>query len=124
MYYGSEPRGRMLDQWAYKHGVRLQFIEPGKPVQNAHIEGFSARLREECLSEQVVVSLDDARAEDRAVAPGLQPGPVSQRIGQSHRRNSPEGEPQNHGAGANSAVVSVTGQGHSHDAPFSLLLRN
>jgi transposase InsO family protein len=86
MYYGSEPRGRMLDQWAYKHGVRLQFIEPGKPIQNAHIEGFNARLREECLSEQVIVSLDDARRKNRAVAPGLQPRPVSQRIGQSHSR--------------------------------------
>jgi putative transposase len=29
---------RTLDQWAYEHGVRLQFIEPGKPIQNAHIE--------------------------------------------------------------------------------------
>jgi putative transposase len=43
---GPELRGRMLDQWAYEHGVRLQFIEPGKPIQNAHIESFNARLRE------------------------------------------------------------------------------
>src|SRR5271156_147965 len=46
---GPELRGRTLDQWAYEHGVRLQFIEPGKPVQNAHIESFNARLRDECL---------------------------------------------------------------------------
>jgi putative transposase len=58
---GPELRGRMLDQWAYEHGVRLQFIEPGKPVQNAHIESFNARLRDECLNEHVFVSLDDAR---------------------------------------------------------------
>ena len=39
-----------LDQWAYEHGVRLQFIEPEQAgVQNAHIESFNARLREECL---------------------------------------------------------------------------
>jgi Integrase core domain len=38
-----------------------QFIEPGKPIQNAHIESFNARLREECLNEHVFVSLDDAR---------------------------------------------------------------
>jgi hypothetical protein len=58
---GPELRGRVLDQWAYEHGVRLQFIEPGKPIQNAHIESFNARLREECLNEHVFVSLDDAR---------------------------------------------------------------
>jgi putative transposase len=58
---GPELRGRTLDQWAYEHGVRLQFIEPGKPVQNAHIESFNARLRDECLNEHVFVSLDDAR---------------------------------------------------------------
>jgi transposase InsO family protein len=58
----SELRGRALDQWAYEHGVRLQFIEPGKPIQNAHIESFNARLREECLNEHVFVSLDDARS--------------------------------------------------------------
>jgi putative transposase len=58
---GPELRGRVLDQWAYDHGVRLQFIEPGKPIQNAHIESFNARLREECLNEHVFVSLDEAR---------------------------------------------------------------
>ena len=50
---GPELRGRVLDQWAYENGVRLQFIEPGKPIQNAHIESFNARLREECLNEHV-----------------------------------------------------------------------
>src|SRR5271155_4993262 len=59
---GPELRGRTLDQWAYDNGVRLQFIEPGKPIQNAHIESFNARLREECLNEHVFVSLDDARS--------------------------------------------------------------
>jgi transposase InsO family protein len=55
---GPELRGRVLDQWAYDNGVRLQFIEPGKPIQNAHIESVNARLREECLNEHVFVSLD------------------------------------------------------------------
>jgi transposase InsO family protein len=45
---GPELRGRVLDQWAYENGVRLQFIEPGKPIQKVHIEIFNARLREEC----------------------------------------------------------------------------
>lgn len=58
---GPEFRGRVMDEWAYGHGVRLQFIEPGKPIQNAFIESFNSRLREECLNEQVFLSLDDAR---------------------------------------------------------------
>ena len=41
---GAELRGRVRDQWAYEHGVRLQFIEPGKPIQSAQIESFNARV--------------------------------------------------------------------------------
>jgi hypothetical protein len=62
-----ELRGQVLDQWAYEHGVRLQFIEPGK--QNAHIESFNARLREKCLNEHVFVSLDDARSKSKVAHP-------------------------------------------------------
>ena len=58
---GPEFRGRTMDEWAYGRGVQLQFIEPGKPIQNAFIESFNSRLREECLNEQVFLSLDDAR---------------------------------------------------------------
>jgi Integrase core domain len=58
---GPELRGQVLDQWAYDYGVHLQFIERGKPIQNAYIESFNARLREECLNEHVFVSLNDAR---------------------------------------------------------------
>jgi putative transposase len=58
---GPEFTSRVLDQWAYDHQVRLQFIEPGKPIQNAFIESFNSRLREECLNEHVFTSLDDAR---------------------------------------------------------------
>ncbi len=58
---GPEFTGWVLDQWAYERGVKLQFIEPGKPIQNAFIESFNSRLREECLNEHVFVSLDDSR---------------------------------------------------------------
>jgi putative transposase len=58
---GPEFRGLVMDQWAYRRGVRLQFIDPGKPIQNAFIESFNSRLRDECLNEQVFVSLADAR---------------------------------------------------------------
>jgi len=60
-YYGPEFTSGVLDQWAYDNHVRLQFIEPGKPIQNAFIESFNSRFREECLNEHVFVSLDDAR---------------------------------------------------------------
>ena len=59
---GPEFTSRVLDQWAYDNQVRLQFIEPGKPIPNAFIESFNSRLREECLNEHVFVSLDDARS--------------------------------------------------------------
>jgi putative transposase len=58
---GPEFTGYVLDQWACENHVQLQFIEPGKPIQNAFIESFNGRLREECLNAQVFLSLDDAR---------------------------------------------------------------
>jgi putative transposase len=36
-----------MDAWAYRHGVKLDFIRPGKPVENGHIESFNGRLRDE-----------------------------------------------------------------------------
>jgi putative transposase len=64
---GPKFRGRVMDEWAYRSGVRLQFIEPGKPIQNAFVESLNSRLRQECLNEEVFVSLDDARRK-RSVA--------------------------------------------------------
>lgn len=58
---GPEFAGRVLDAWAHRRGVRLQFIEPGRPVQNAFIESFNGRLRDECLNGHVFTSLEDAR---------------------------------------------------------------
>ena len=42
---GPELTSRVLDQWAYEHGVQLRFIDPGKPIQNAFIESFNGRFR-------------------------------------------------------------------------------
>jgi transposase InsO family protein len=58
---GPELAGRAVDQWAYERGVRLRFIEPGKPVQNAFIESFIGRLRDECLNRHWFLGLADAR---------------------------------------------------------------
>ena len=58
---GSEFASKALDAWAYAHGVKLDFIRPGKPVENAVIESFNGRFRDECLNTHVFVSLHDAR---------------------------------------------------------------
>jgi putative transposase len=58
---GPEFRGEALDQWADRRGVALQFIQPGKPIQNAFAESFNGRLRDECLNESWFVSLSDAQ---------------------------------------------------------------
>ena len=58
---GPEFAGRVLDAWAYTDGVQLHFIDPGKPVQNAYIESFNGRLRDECLNEHWFMSLPLAR---------------------------------------------------------------
>jgi putative transposase len=59
--HGPEFSGQALDPWAYRQGGILDFIEPGKPVQNAYIESFNGRFRDECLNESWFVSLADAR---------------------------------------------------------------
>ncbi len=58
---GPEFRGRALTAWSEERGVRLEFIQPGKPVQNAYIESFNGRLRDECLNANWFTSLTDAR---------------------------------------------------------------
>lgn len=58
---GPEFRSRALAAWSEERGVRLQFIQPGKPVQNAYIESFNGRVRDECLNANWFTSLSDAR---------------------------------------------------------------
>jgi putative transposase len=50
-----------MDSWAYHRGVQLQFIRPGKPVENAFIESFNGRLRDELLNGELFMGLLDAR---------------------------------------------------------------
>ena len=52
---------KVLDEWAYRCGVKLNFIRPGKPIENAYAESFIGRLRDECLNENWFVTLDHAR---------------------------------------------------------------
>lgn len=58
---GPEFVSAALDEWAHRHQVVLDFIDPGKPVQNAFIESFNGTFRDECLNENWFVSLADAQ---------------------------------------------------------------
>ncbi len=58
---GSEFRSRHFDAWAYLRGIKLDFIRPGRPVENGHIESFNGKLRNKCLSANWFLNLDDAR---------------------------------------------------------------
>jgi putative transposase len=58
---GPEFTSKILDQWAYLNGVELDFIRPGKPTDNALIEAFNGRFRQECLNESWFLSLEDAK---------------------------------------------------------------
>lgn len=59
---GKEFTGKAMLTWAHEKGVSLRLIEPGKPNQNAYIESFNGRLRDECLNEHWFVNLAHARA--------------------------------------------------------------
>ena len=58
---GPEFTSRALDQWAYRHGVNLKLIQPGKPAQNGYIESFNGKFRDECLNEHWFLTLAEAR---------------------------------------------------------------
>jgi putative transposase len=58
---GSEFASRAMEAWAYRHGIHLDFIRPGKPVENSFIESFNGRLRDECLNVEVFFTLEDVR---------------------------------------------------------------
>jgi putative transposase len=60
---GPEFISKTLDLWASQHGVKLDFIQPGKPMQNGHVESFNGRFRDECLSQSHFPTLARARAE-------------------------------------------------------------
>ena len=59
---GPEFTSRALDAWAYTRHVELDFIRPGKPVDNAFIESFNGKFRDECLNEHWFQDLDEARS--------------------------------------------------------------
>ena len=58
---GPEFAGKAMDEWAYRRGIKLSFIRPGKPVENAFAESFNGRLRDECLNTNWFMSVRHAR---------------------------------------------------------------
>ena len=64
---GTEFTSKHFDAWAYSEGIQLDFIRPGKPMENAFIESFNGRLRDECLKANLFLSIHDARQKLRAM---------------------------------------------------------
>ena len=58
---GTEFTSKLFDAWAYEHAIAIDYIMPGKPTQNAYIESFNGKLRDECLSTSWFESLKDAQ---------------------------------------------------------------
>jgi putative transposase len=58
---GPEFISNALDAWAYERGIKLQFIRPGKPVDNAYMESFNGKFRDECLNQNWFASIEHAR---------------------------------------------------------------
>ena len=58
---GAKFASRALDVWAYQHGAQLDFIRPGKAVENSDLESFNGWLGDECLNGDCFCSVDDAR---------------------------------------------------------------
>jgi putative transposase len=62
MCYGTEFTSRAILRWSQERQVEWHYIAPGKPTQNAFVESFNGRLRDECLNETLFTSLAHARA--------------------------------------------------------------
>ena len=58
---GPEFIAKILDEWAYRNNVKLDFIRPGKPVENAYVESFHGKFRDECLNENYFSDLQEAK---------------------------------------------------------------
>lgn len=59
---GTEFTANHFDAWAYARGIKVDFIDPGKPIQNALCESFNGSFRDECLNTSWFRTLDEARA--------------------------------------------------------------
>jgi putative transposase len=58
---GTEFTSNAIVKWALEQGIDWQYIQPGKPMQNGHIESFNGKLRDECLNENLFFDLKQMR---------------------------------------------------------------
>ena len=58
---GTEFASKVVDEWAYRKGIKLEFSRPGKPMDNGYIESFNGKLRAECLNQNWFESIEEAR---------------------------------------------------------------
>ncbi len=77
---GTELTSNAVLRWAPGR-VTWHYIQPGKPVQNAFIESFNSRLRDECLNEHFFLKARRGAGDDRSLAPRLQSRPAAQQSG-------------------------------------------
>ena len=75
---GSELTSRHFLVWGIDQRIELAHIQPGKPVQNAYIESFNGRFRDECLNTKLVPEPVGSTPQDRSVADRIQPGTAAQ----------------------------------------------
>ena len=75
---GPEFVGKAMDEWAYRRGIKLNFLRPGKPVENAFAESFNGRLCDECLNINWVHECKACQGDHRELAAGLQRGQAPQ----------------------------------------------
>ncbi len=79
---GTELTSMAILRWSQTSGVDWHYIAPGKPTQNAFIESFNGRLRDELLNETLFISLAQARVDPRGLAARLQHRTTAQRARQ------------------------------------------
>jgi putative transposase len=58
---GPEMTSRHFLSWCHRREIEVEYIEPGKPIQNAFVESFNSRFRDECLNEEIFLDLADAK---------------------------------------------------------------
>ena len=102
---GPEFTSLYFMEWCKDHSITLVHIQPGKPVQNGHVESFNGRFRDECLNPNWFVNLADAKTENRSVAESNTTGSVrtqqsgvsdTGRVRHKSAQNSPAGWPPPH----------------------------
>ncbi len=68
-----------VEQWAYENGVEWHFIEPGKPIENAYVESFNGKFRDEMSERKLVYHPGRCQAENRTLEAGSQSSASAQR---------------------------------------------